>query len=268
MFLLEPGRTPYDINWRILGVHVRIHPMFWLIGAIWGFQQLSVGMAPFLLWMASFFLSILIHEMGHIMMGRAFGNDGHIVLYAFGGLAIPHRAIYARWQRVAVSFAGPLAGFILFGIVAAIYIALGGRKLPIVGTYLWTFSPSWAETSHMALDPVLQGAFYDLMWINLAWGLLNLLPIWPLDGGQMSREILDGTMPHGSGVVASLWLSFVLATLVALQCLTTAWNHPLFPHLPALGEYSAVLFGLLAWESFQLLQQARRPRRRQWDDDY
>ena len=37
MLLLEPGRTPYDLNWRMFGTSVRIHPMFWLVGAMMGF---------------------------------------------------------------------------------------------------------------------------------------------------------------------------------------------------------------------------------------
>src|SRR5437763_15143191 len=124
MFLLEPGHTPYDLSWRMFGIPVRVHPMFWLVGALMGFDLLlpdareGNGVVRFLLWIACFFVSILVHELGHIVMGRVCGSEGHIVLYAFGGVAVQHRAIPLRWQRIAVSFAGPLAGFLLFGFVA------------------------------------------------------------------------------------------------------------------------------------------------------
>src|SRR5437016_2491445 len=37
-----------------------------------------------------------------------------------------------------------------------------------------------------------------LLWINLFWGLLNLLPVWPLDGGQISGEVASALSPrHG-----------------------------------------------------------------------
>jgi Zn-dependent protease len=269
MFLLEPGRTAYDLNWRMFGIDVRVHPMFWLIGAVMGFARLEHGFGLFFVWMACFFVSILVHEMGHIVMGKFCGSNGHIVLYAFGGLAIPHRVIYIRWQRIAVSFAGPLAGFMLFVLVAMAYFALGGVSLPVIGTRLWTMlgiQPHAEEA--LALDPLVQEAFYDLLWINLVWGLVNLLPIWPLDGGQISREIFEGMIPDGRGLKASLAVSCVLAVLVAVQCLTAAWGHALVPFLPGFGTYAAILFGLLAFESFQLLQQLNRPRRRPWDDGY
>src|SRR5207302_5403914 len=59
-----------------------------------------------LIWIACTFVSILIHELGHVFMGRLFGSHGHIVLYSFGGLAIGSSALRSRWQRIAVYFAG------------------------------------------------------------------------------------------------------------------------------------------------------------------
>jgi stage IV sporulation protein FB len=274
MFLLEPGRTAYDLNWRMFGIDVRVHPMFWLIGAVMGFDILTPregrseaqGWALFLVWIVSFFVSILVHEMGHIFMGRWCGSNGHIVLYAFGGVAIQHRILIDRWQRVAVSFAGPLAGFLLFALVAALYFGLGGTDLPLIRNHLANLLKSVGIAP--ASDQLARWqheAIFRLLWINLVWGLVNLLPIWPLDGGQISREICESMMPLGRGVRVSLVISCVLAALVAVQSLTAAWGHPLVPFLPSFGSYAAVLFGLLAFQSFQLLQQENRPRRRPWD---
>src|SRR5436305_15155392 len=113
MFLLEPGHTPYDLKFRIAGVPVRVHPMFWLVTAIMGFSALhepTYGFALFGIWVGCVFFSILIHELGHVFMFQLCGTTAHAVLYAFGGLAVPHRPLYNRWQRIAVAFAGPLAG--------------------------------------------------------------------------------------------------------------------------------------------------------------
>src|SRR5438132_7960290 len=100
-------------------------------------------------------------------MGRVFGAYGHIVLYSFGGLAVGASALRNRWQRIAVYLAGPGAGFCLWGLV-------------------WLLSRS-VEREQLA--PLAKEALYSLDWINLAWGLINLLPIWPLDGGQVCRDV-------------------------------------------------------------------------------
>jgi hypothetical protein len=47
------------------------------------------------------FISILVHELSHVLMGQAFGAYGHIVLYGFGGLAVGSNQLNVRWQRVA-----------------------------------------------------------------------------------------------------------------------------------------------------------------------
>src|SRR5262249_14879834 len=110
--LLEPGHTPYDLRWRLFGVHVRVHPMFWLLSAILGFNTTEFGFQYLLFWMACVFVSILIHEFGHVWMGLAFGAEGHIVLYGFGGLAIGSNRSANPWKRIAVALAGPMAGFL------------------------------------------------------------------------------------------------------------------------------------------------------------
>src|SRR5262245_44712779 len=102
----------------MFGIHVRVHPFFWLIACLLGADYLErLGPVYLLLWVACMFVSILVHELGHVVMGRAFGARGHIVLYSFGGLAIGSSDLPRRWQRVAVLFAGPFAGFLLFGMV-------------------------------------------------------------------------------------------------------------------------------------------------------
>jgi Zn-dependent protease len=250
VFLLEPQHTQFDLHFRIFRIPVRVHPMFWLFSAFLGWGYIQLGLEYVLLWVACTFVSILVHELGHVLMGLAFGVPSHIVLYSFGGLAVGSNREPYRWQRVAVSFAGPLAGLLLFGAV-------------------WLF----ARHALPRIDPdgeleALDEVVAMLLFMNLAWSLLNLLPIWPLDGGQISREVFLGVTPR-HGLRLSLGLSFVLAGLLALHCLLAANGRPLIPSLPLGGMYTALLFALLALESFQLLQQAQAPPGR-WhypDDD-
>src|SRR5262249_28699143 len=118
--LIEPAPTQFDLRFRLLGVPVRVHPAFWLFTAIFGWSYLqALGFAHFLLHMAIIFVSFLVHEMGHVLMGRAFGEWGYIVLGSFFGLAIGNYERLRRWQRIAVSFAGPTGNFLLVGLGVA-----------------------------------------------------------------------------------------------------------------------------------------------------
>jgi stage IV sporulation protein FB len=254
VFLLEPDRTPYDLRFHLFRIPVRVHPMFWVVAAFLGWPWFThVGALALGLWIACVFFSILIHEMGHVVMGRIFGRDGHIVLYSFGGLAIGSSDLRKRWQRIAVSFAGPLAQFILFGILYAL--------------------TRWVITPERAINALGREGAFTLLYvlemlkdINLFWPLLNLVPIWPLDGGKIARDVLDGLMP-GRGVVISLAISGCLAGLLAIHALMSENGRPLIPYVPPLGYLSAFLFGGMCVQNFQEMQAVNERRRWNSDDD-
>jgi membrane-associated protease RseP (regulator of RpoE activity) len=265
---MEPTPTAYDLRWHMFGIPVRVHPMFWLISVIMGWGLLERGMEYLLIWIGCLFVSILIHELGHVWMGQLFGSQGHIVLYGFGGLAIGSNQLRRRWQRILVCFAGPLAGFIFLGLVflglwvwdpQAFPFYLGMAKLQL-GLPLGNLHVP-AEAA-MPNGFVLE-AFGQLFFINLLWGLINLLPVWPLDGGQISRDVCEGLSPD-RGLTHSLGISLVVAGLLALHCFLVSIGQRLVPI--AFGNpYAALLFALLAVQSYQLLQQAHAQRR--WMDD-
>jgi hypothetical protein len=88
-----------------------------------------------LIWVAVCFISILLHEMGHVFALRCFGVDAEAALYGFGGLAIPQRDVNGVVPRVLVALAGPVAGFCLAGlnmvaIVGRVRVAESPRKIP------------------------------------------------------------------------------------------------------------------------------------------
>lgn len=244
--LSEPDQTQFDLNWRMFGVAVRIHPLFWLVSAILGYGWVRLGVEYLLLWIGCVFISILLHELGHVLMGQVFGAQGHIVLYSMGGLAIGSSNLRGRWQRIAVYFAGPMAQFLLLGLVY-----LGEQTL----------------APRLEAGPALvQIGFLQLKWINLAWPLLNLLPVWPLDGGRISREVLGWLLPN-QGVRISLGISFLVAGLLAVNALAATYERPLLAFLPG-GMYMAIFFALFALSSFQEMQQeSEKPWRRYdpWD---
>src|SRR5271169_6821462 len=76
-------------RFRLFGIPVSVQPWFWLTTLFMGANR-SVGML--LIWIAVCFVSILLHEVGHVMAYRAFGEQGSIVLYGWGGLAFSNRS--------------------------------------------------------------------------------------------------------------------------------------------------------------------------------
>jgi stage IV sporulation protein FB len=233
LILLEPQRTSYDLNFQLFGFPVRIHPLFWLMCLLTGFSLLRAdpnGFAIFT-WSLVVFVSILIHELGHALMFRRFGEQAHIVLYMMGGLAIAgDDAPQSSWssyssssfrqrshtpaERIIISFAGPAAGFILAAFVIVGVYATGGYVRPILtDNYLpwWDMKLGGAMQSNQNLWMLAN----FLLYVNIWWGLMNLLPIFPLDGGQIAQQLLVANDPWG-GTIRALWLSIIVAAAVAV----------------------------------------------------
>lgn len=243
----EPDETPYDLRWRMFGTPVRVHPMFWLMSVILGFDAVISQGAIFLLaWVGCVFFSVLLHEFGHIWMGRLFGSHGHIVLFSFGGLAIGSNRLARRWQRILVLLAGPGIQLLLWGF-------LTWTAIPI----LRAVPPSGQKATAFILEMLLA--------INLSWPVLNLLPIWPLDGGQITREVCQAIVP-ARGAAFSLGISMVVSGLLAVHILMASRGRPLLPYVPAFGMLTALFFAMFCVNSFSALQ-AENQRRRQYDHD-
>jgi Zn-dependent protease len=246
----EPEHTNYDLKWRMFGVPIRVHPLFWLVSALFGWNYIEAGLEYVALWVACVFVSILVHEFGHVLAGQLFGSRGYIVLYGMGGLAVGSSALHNRWMRVAVFFAGPVAGFLLYGLVLIVADRLVER-----------------DAGHILMIATIG----FLIQINLFWGLLNLLPIWPLDGGRISREIFDWLSPT-TGTRTALGISMLTAGVIALNALSLLVLKrplPLIDHIPFLGHfggaYTALFFGYMAFMNYQTMMMERP--RRPWERD-
>lgn len=193
LMLATPNETNFDLRFRAFGIPVRVHPLFWLISALLGWQDGYVQGT--LIWVGCVFVSILVHEFGHGLMAAAFGYRPSIVLYGMGGLCYSEGERQSRGQRLAVLIAGPGAGFLLAGLVVVGHLAAGEPRL----------------------GPAGESVYRYLIFINLFWGFINLLPIWPLDGGQMTGVSLSWFSPRNGmrwGHVISLLASGVLAVCV------------------------------------------------------
>jgi Zn-dependent protease len=263
MFPNMVEETPYDLRWRMFGVPVRVHPLFWLMAAILSWHFLDLGIPHFLLSVACIFLSILVHELGHVLVGRAFGSHGHIVLWAFGGVAIGSNQLGERWKRVLVLLAGPGAQFLLFGVVwvlGSLFLS-PGRADDMALTALGSRDRIGAALL-LVENSLVFAVLWTLFFVNLIWPVLNLLPILPLDGGQITREFFTWLSPR-NGVRLALHVSVGLCVLLALHALL-AWKTG--NGIPYLVHYvnhpsQAIFFGLFALMGIQSLQMEYAHRR-------
>lgn len=246
MLLGEPAPTQYDLHFRLFGFPVRVHPFFWVVSLLLGMGGDRADPLNTLIWVAVVFVSILVHELGHALLQRYFGGRPWITLYSFGGLASCNDCDRSPRSQIVISLAGPVAGFILAGFVISVLVALGrfaGFERSLVPVNWHWFDPVYFF-QHQKPSP-RDELVCDLLFVNIAWGVVNLFPIYPLDGGQVARELFSLGSPR-NGIVRSLQLSAGAAVLVAAYALLK-------------GEfYMGVMFGFLAYGNFQALQWYRK----------
>ncbi|MCI0666113.1 MAG: M50 family metallopeptidase, partial [Acidobacteria bacterium] len=202
------------------GIPVKIDLSFLVIGALLASSRLS---APIFLieWVVVIFISILVHEFGHAFACRAFGLSPQIQLYAMGGLTSwnDDRRVSPQ-QNIAISLAGPFAGFLFGGLVFL----------------LGTFFPD-AQAS-----PFNRQVYLDLLFVNWGWGIFNLLPVLPLDGGHVVGSIEEWVTKKTGGLI-SRTLSLAVAASLAIWAFSASWY------------MVAILMGLFAWINGSALYQ-------------
>jgi Zn-dependent protease len=241
-----PPPTRYDLRFSIAGIPVRVHPLFWLITFLFGFSVNNLLYT--FLWMFVVFVSILIHELGHAFAFRRYGLRSSIVLHYMGGLTIPESVSWGSgWANIAltpreeifISLAGPFSGFLFAALIVGGVIASGGS---IAVNWLLGFIPLPTLGSIPFGGLFLSALIVLLLSVNIFWGLINLVPVYPLDGGNVARYALLQYDPR-DGIRKSLWLSVIAGGIVAVLGLL------------AFGSiYMALLFGFLAFQSYQSLQ--------------
>jgi stage IV sporulation protein FB len=248
VILAEPPRSNYDLRFSLAGVPVRVHPWFWAVSVLFMVRPETPPWVVFF-WVGVVFVSILVHEFGHVAAFRYFGERAYVVLYSFGGLAIPDDRVadFPRFrtdsdssnERIIISLAGPAAGFVLAAlIVAAVY--LSGHRVAYdsgFGRFL-SFELGGKPIENFKLLVLVQ----LFLHVNILWGMVNLLPIFPLDGGQVARELFERYNPR-DGLRQSLLLSMFAAAAVAL--LGWLWYRSFFV---------ALFFGYLAYVSYSTFQ--------------
>ncbi len=237
-----PATTAYDLNFRVLGIPVRVHPLFWLVAVLLGRSE---DIRLVVIWVACVFASILAHELGHGLMARDFRCAPSIVLYGMGGLCYSEAERQKPWQRVAVLLSGPGAGFVLLGFVLLAGWAFFGITLEddwlLIGNFLGLRRGGFLSPALEKLPDHARIAYLFLIEINLLWGILNLFPIWPLDGGQISGVILS-MVNRRKGMGRAHVISLLAAGLLAMWMIQKR------------DLFMGIFFAYFAFINYQVLQ--------------
>lgn len=197
------GPTPFDLRFHLLRIPVVVHPTFWILAAI--FSWINGRLDLTLVGMFCIFVSILVHEMGHALLQDKWGDVMAIQLHLYGGAAsfIPGPG-YTPLRSILVSLAGPFFGFVLAAIA---WLLL--RVLPEIEAVNQFF----AQNQQLGLYVVVGLSITQAL--NIIWGIFNLLPIPPLDGGHVSLEVCQ-LISRRRGEIWAYRIAIVTAGLAIL----------------------------------------------------
>ena len=197
---------------RIFGFPVQIRPGFALFMLLIVVVN-GVPMGPWLAGSVAFFT--LFHELGHAVAARRTGATARISLDFLAGYAsfAPTRPL-KRWERAGISIAGP---FTQVALGCVVLLALGVNPLDheqFAADY-WSFA---------------------IWWAGPAIGVFNLIPVLPLDGGNIAAEIIDFFAPgRGRAVMTKLSPPLTAIGFVAMV---------LVDNLRPLAAFAAILLVL------------------------
>jgi Zn-dependent protease len=177
---------------RFAGVDVFLH-WSWFLVALFEINARS-GRYSSVAWNVveylALFAVVLLHEYGHALACRQVGGTAdHIVLWPLGGVAYvdpPPRPGATLWSITA----GPLVNAVLLVIITV--VGISAKNLGV-----WPAFPN------------LHALMRALWYINFGLLIFNLLPIYPLDGGQILRSLLWFVLGRARSLMAATIVGFI-----------------------------------------------------------
>lgn len=184
-----------------------------------------------LLWLPVLFLGILLHELGHAIASKRLGyGQSEILFWGLGGLAINrYRGARKSKHQIIISLAGPFVSFLLAVISLGVLFVLEG---------------SFSATGYFA-------KFWEVMALaNGFWAIFNLLPIYPMDGGQALSSALMIAMKDRSKALHATGIISMVTIVGALSVSAFVFRQSPGIFLILLALY----FGYLNWKLIQTRQ--------------
>jgi len=182
------------LKFPLFGIPVGVHVTFLFIALLGATTYSGIDIV---IWTAAAFVAILLHEMGHALTARAFGAKGiAVTLYGLGGVTnYSHSGAIGHGRSFLISAAGSAAG-----IVAGGALLLLGRGGAFIGV------------SHEI------AVFLDsFIFTALVWGILNWVPIVPLDGGHMVQSLASMVSEEKAPLISLVitWITVAIVVPVA-----------------------------------------------------
>ncbi|MRG96013.1 site-2 protease family protein [Polyangium spumosum] len=212
------------MNFRLFGIDVEVQAGFWFTTVLLGInfvdpKNLSpAGLAPLGVWGLVVLVSVIVHELGHALAIRRHRIQPEITLYLMGGVTTWQQVLpLRRIDHILISLAGPFAGFFFGGLFFAL------TKL--------------APEHVMRMPELARLGLELLIYVNFFWGVVNLIPVLPLDGGHVLEHALG---PKRLRLTAGI--SMVVAFAVAIVSLKGG------------RLWIAMIFGMSAFQSLRRLQ--------------
>lgn len=201
-------------------ISLQIGSSFWIFSVLIALTLSPGNFLDALFWFLIICFSVIIHELGHALTAVFFGKSSQIDLVALGGITYFDATHLAFWKQFFIALNGPLFGFLL--ATAAYYAAL-----------------------HLANErTITQQWLNNLTFINIGWALVNLIPILPLDGGQILRLGLEKIW----GFTSRKYM-YLFSALFALLLSLFLFGVKLF--------FGGILFFLFFFDNYNQFRQTR-----------
>ena len=191
------------MKWKLgtlAGIGVYLHWSFWLLPAWILFSGSGLtGALGSVLFVFAIFGCVVLHELGHALMARHYGiGTRDITLYPIGGVASLMRMPRRPSQELAIALAGPAVNVVIAGLLFAVLIVVG------IGSQGLVFN-------------IAGGSFLiNLLAVNIALVVFNMLPAFPMDGGRVLRAFLAMRKPYLRATEIAVRVGQVVAILLGL----------------------------------------------------
>jgi Zn-dependent protease len=192
---------------KIANIPIRLHWSFalliaYIVGNAWYTGSSAKTIFLHSSFIVALFCCVLLHELGHALTAAYYKvKTTAIMLFPFGGVAFFERISIYSLQEFVIAFAGPLTNLVVAGLLYIGIFAFTPASVDYIGVGdgLFSVGHTFAER---------------LMWANIFIALFNLIPAFPLDGGQMLRALLTHFFKSKNNAIKiQFFISLAIATL-------------------------------------------------------